>query len=107
MWNKVECPYCNEANDTADYLQDLDSDNMLDMECSHCEEEFEVYVEFEPTFSANKIVYEECEKCNKKVRDIKHRGSTFPYPHTFNEDKICKNCWTFGILVDYNNEKIL
>lgn len=100
MWNKVECPYCKHEKNMDDCFQDLDSNNMVDVECSNCDEEFEVYVEFEPTFSANKIIYDECECCGKEVRDIKKRGIVYPYPKNIKENMLCDNCWMDGVRKD-------
>jgi len=93
MNDTVECPYCEHENDMTDALSELSSDNTTDWECSKCGEEFEVHVEFEPSFSAGKIVYEDCEKCGDKTRDIKEKGRVFPWPGLIREKKICRTCF--------------
>lgn len=89
----VECPYCGHENDMSDGCVDLPSDNKFDHECEKCEEEFEVEVEFEPTYSASKIVYTECECCKTKARDIYRKGYVHPYPKNIKETKLCRSCW--------------
>lgn len=75
IYDTVECPYCGCENDMSDALSDgLSDDNKLDWECQGCEKEFEVTVEFEPTYSADKIVYHKCDECGTKTRDIYKEG---------------------------------
>jgi hypothetical protein len=94
MYDELECPYCGKNNDMSDALCDgLSDDNKFDKECEHCGEEFEVYVEFDPTYSASKIVYEDCDKCYKSVRDINKKGRTFPFPTLGNRQKLCHECY--------------
>ena len=65
FFDTVECPYCKYENDMSDGCVDLLDDNKFDHECENCGEEFEVEVEFEPIYSANKIVYDTCEYYKK------------------------------------------
>lgn len=96
---KVDCPCCGHENDVTDALQDLDRDNMTDWECSECGEEFELQAEFEPSWSASKIEYHECENCGDVSRYVKHKGKVFPYPKT--EAKVlCEPCWRAGVSED-------
>lgn len=99
----VECPYCKHENDMSDGLTDLPSDNKFDHECTGCQEEFEVFVEFEPSYSAGKIIYTKCERCGKEERDICRRRSIFPYPKTFTENEICRGCWHEGLRIDFSD----
>lgn len=69
----VECPYCGHENDTTDLTYYLDSTNNTDWECSKCEEEFNVYVEFEPIFYPSKIEYIVCPMCGVETRDFMSR----------------------------------
>jgi len=103
MWNTVECPYCEKENDMSDALSDgLSSDNKFDTECSFCEEEFEVEVEFDPQYSASKIVYEDCDICGQSTRDPAKRGKIFPYPESIKEDIVCTTCFFKGHRADYD-----
>lgn len=97
MFDTVECPYCGFENDMSDGLTDLPSDNKFDQECGSCEREFEVEVEFEPRYSSNKIVYENCEKCGTETRDICEKGRIFPYPKHLKVTKICRSCFLKSI----------
>ncbi|ODA08223.1 hypothetical protein [Paenibacillus polymyxa] len=72
----------------------LSSDNKLDWECSGCEEEFEVTVEFEPSYSAEKIVYHSCDMCDAKTRDIYEEERVFPFPKSLTGKKLCHRCWS-------------
>lgn len=97
MSQTVECPYCEAENDMSDALSDgLSSDNTLDWECSECEQEFEVYVEFEPSFSSTKIEYIDCDKCGTETRDIYRKGTVFPFPESLSKHgtEFCQSCWS-------------
>jgi hypothetical protein len=72
----------------------LSSDNKLDWECQECEEEFEVTVEFEPSYSAEKIIYDNCDVCSVKTRDIHEEGRVFPFPKALTGKKLCYRCWS-------------
>lgn len=89
----VECPYCEHENDMSDGTVDLPSDNKFDHECESCEREFEVYVEFSPSYSSAKIEYINCEKCGNESRDIVRKGRIFPYPKDIVEIMICRPCY--------------
>lgn len=95
MNDTVECPYCQYENDMTDALESLSSDNITDWECQNdeCGEEFEVHVEFEPIFSSEKIVYEDCEKCGDATRDIAEKGRIYPWPKNTKENKLCRPCF--------------
>ncbi|KYG89029.1 hypothetical protein A0U40_13460 [[Bacillus] sp. KCTC 13219] len=97
--DKVKCPYCEYENDVTGALSDLNSDNTTDWECENCEGEFELQVEFEPSWSASKIVYAECENCGDVSRDFKRRGQVFPYPIT-EANVLCESCWRRSVLQD-------
>ncbi|WP_107839533.1 hypothetical protein [Metasolibacillus meyeri] len=97
---EVKCPYCEHVNDVSDALQELDSDNMTDWECENCEREFELQAEFEPSWSASKIVYAECENCGDVSRDFKQRGQLYPYPEMYKVDVLCEPCWRNGVLAE-------
>jgi len=93
MFETVECPYCGHKNDMSDGLTDLPSDNKFDHECSACEEEFEVEVEFEPSYSSSKIIYEKCEGCSKEKRDCYHKERVFPWPEHLEGKTYCQICY--------------
>lgn len=94
MFDTVECPYCEHENDMADALSDgLPSDNTFDWECEKCEKEFEVYVEFEPRYSASEIVIIDCGNCGNKTRDIYESGRVFPFPKALVGKRVCRKCW--------------
>jgi len=94
MFDTVECPYCEHENDMSNALCDgLSSDNTLDWTCRGCEEEFEVHVEFEPSYSASKIVYVNCEKCGTETRDPAKRGCIFPWPQFIEQNILCRPCY--------------
>lgn len=103
--SKVECPYCGTENDVRDCLQGLDSDNNTDWECNECEEEFEITVEFEPSYSADKIVYEECQSCGDSVRDIRKFKCIFPFPKIHEGKNICRRCWKKAMSDEYEARK--
>ncbi|WP_059049049.1 hypothetical protein [Paenibacillus senegalimassiliensis] len=93
MNDTVECPYCGHENDMSDGLTDLSSDNKFDHECSCCEREFEVEVEFDPIYSASEIVYVSCEKCGVETRDPAKKGSIFPWPQFIDQNTLCRSCF--------------
>lgn len=94
MYNdKVECPYCEHENDMSDGTVDLSSDNKFDQECEMCEREFEVFVEFEPSYSASEIVYIDCGNCGKETRDQYKQGRVFPFPESLKGKEVCETCW--------------
>lgn len=107
MWDTVECPYCKQENDMSDGLVDLPSDNKFDHGCTNCGEEFEVGVEFEPSFSASEIIYVKCEKCGKESRDICEKGSIFPYPESLKEKVICRNCFHEALREQYGKGTLI
>lgn len=104
MGETVECPYCEFENDMSDGHIDLPSDNTFDSECENCEREFEVTVEFEPTYNANEIVYMACERCGDVNRDSMKKGRVFPYPEAFSENVVCTPCYLKGMGEQYEKE---
>ncbi|WP_342537316.1 hypothetical protein [Sporosarcina sp. FSL K6-3508] len=105
-WNTVECPYCEHENDMSDGLTDLPSDNRFDTECEICEKEFEVEVEFNPSYLGSKIEYQNCDLCIKSVRDIKEKGRIFPFPKHTSTKKLCDGCWRKLMRNQYELEKV-
>ncbi|MFJ7976510.1 hypothetical protein ACIQZI_12520 [Peribacillus sp. NPDC096379] len=103
MFDTVECPYCEHENDMSEGTVDLPSDNKFDHECEKCEQEFEVFVEFEPSYSSGAIEYIECERCGTETRDICKRGWIFPYPKHIKENKICRTCFYKGMHEELSN----
>lgn len=99
----VECPYCEHDNDMTDGLTDLPDSLTFDTECEECEKEFEVEVEFYPDYSGNKIEYEECESCNRTVRDVCKKGRAFPWPKKSGKDILCRNCF-FELCIEEREE---
>lgn len=99
----VECPYCEHENDMSDGAIDLPSDNRFDHECEGCEREFEVFVEFEPSYSAGKIEYANCEKCGIETRDPEKRGKISPFPKSLTENIVCRTCFLKGHNEDFEN----
>ncbi len=93
MFETVECPYCDYENDMSDGLVDLPSDNKFDHECANCGEEFEVEVEFEPSYSSSKIEYVDCQKCGKETREPFVKGRAFPWPKNIEETELCRPCF--------------
>lgn len=87
----VECPHCEHENEIDHF--EPSRNNMFDWECSNCEEEFEVEVEYDPTFYASKIEYDDCQECGKNTRDAYKRGRIFPYPKFVKHDIMCQTCW--------------
>ena len=105
MSDTVECPYCSYDNDMSDALCDgLSNDNTFDHECEKCGEEFEVYVEFEPSFSSSEIVYIDCERCGSYTRDAHIEGRVYPWPKAIKEKAICKTCWHVAMSEEYRGE---
>ena len=84
--SEIECPYCEES-----FELEYDYDGTeFDQECPHCGEEIEITVEFEPSFSASKIVHYDCEECGKEYR---FSGDWYPHPKKYTkESKICETC---------------
>lgn len=105
MRDTVDCPYCGHENDMSDGLTDLPSDNKFDHECENCEKEFEVEVEFEPSYGANKIEYSSCEKCGVEIRDPNVRGKVFPFPKSVKENSVCNACFYGGHEQDYKSKE--
>ena len=104
MSDSLECPYCKFENDMTDVLSEgLSNDNTTDWECQNCEEEFEVLVEFEPSYSASKIEYIDCEKCWKSTREFYEKGYVFPYPKHLKENKVCKSCFLKAAAEELNS----
>lgn len=101
----VECPYCSHENDMSEGTVDLPDDNKFDHECSNCGREFEVEVEFYPTYRSGKIEHVECEKCGNETREPANRGKTFPFPKSLQEDVVCKPCFLLGHQEDFKNEE--
>lgn len=93
MNDTVECPYCGHENDMSEGTVDLPSDHKFDHECGSCEREFEVQVEFEPTYSAGEIVYVNCEKCGTETRDPAKKGSIYPWPEFVEQNLLCRPCF--------------
>lgn len=94
MHATVDCPNCGHENDMSDAdISCLDSNNKMDHECSSCEEEFEVYVEFDPCYSASKIVIINCDSCGKETRNIYDHGRVFPFPKSLEGKRVCERCF--------------
>lgn len=90
IFETVECPYCEHENDMSDGLTDLPSNNKFDTECEKCGKEFEVEVEFDPSYSGSAIEYKNCDSCDASVRDINTKGRVFPFPKNTNAEKLCE-----------------
>lgn len=103
MYDTVECPHCGYDNDMSDGLTDLPSNNRFDHECTNCEEEFEVQVEFTPEYVGVEIDYNTCGVCESRVRNPKYKGKVYPYPKTFIE-VLCDDCW-HSLLITGMNRK--
>jgi|GEM_PF-1744235 len=105
MCNICNCPYCGYENKIDDYEGDS-----FDHECFNCGEEFEVEVEYEPTFSANKIEYIKCDECGREERssNMSYENSTFPYPQKYKENnsKLCHDCYVKGVFEDIEKEDV-
>jgi ribosomal protein L37E len=99
----VECPYCKHENDMSDGTVDLPDDNKFDHECENCGEEFEVFVEFYPSYSSGKIEHVKCEKCGEETRDIVYKGRIFPYPENIKETTVCRPCFHKAMVEQYTN----
>lgn len=97
----VECPYCNHDNDMADGTVDLPRDNRFDHECRNCGEEFEVFVEFIPTYSSGKIENVKCGRCEEEKRDIVSKGTIFPFPKSLEEHTVCRPCYRQAMAEEY------
>ncbi|WP_160037300.1 hypothetical protein [Paenibacillus sp. USDA918EY] len=107
MFETVECPYCEHDNDMSDALSEgVPSDNTFDHECEKCGKEFEVYVEFEPSYSASEIVYVDCERCGSSTRDPRKKGSIFPWPEAVEENVICKECFYKALSEEYSKTNV-
>lgn len=102
MFETVECPYCEHENDMSDGLTDLPSSNTFDHECEKCEREFEVSVEFYPSYSGTEIEYIKCEKCGEEKRDIVYKGKIFPYPESLKETTVCRPCFHKAMREEYS-----
>ena len=80
----VKCPYCGHKNEMRDYFES----NEFDHTCWECGEEFEVYVEYEPSLSASKIEYDLCPICGELKRDV-----TLKIPYVSEHKEICGECY--------------
>ena len=80
----VQCPYCGHENEMEDYFES----NEFDHECEECGEEFEVYVEYEPSLSASKIEYILCPICGEIKRDV-----TIRIPYVSEHIEMCEECY--------------
>ncbi|MEV2911461.1 hypothetical protein ABNF65_23360 [Paenibacillus larvae] len=106
MNETVECPYCEHENDMSHALVDgLSDDNTFDWECDNCHEEFEVEVEFEPSFSASKIEYIDCEHCGNNTRDIYEKGRVYPFPERLSGKRVCNQCFCESLAEEYTSTK--
>lgn len=104
---QVICPYCECDVNIDTSLVDLASDNYIeDYECNNCGNEFDVYVEFEPVGSAEKVIYEKCDCCKRedKMRNFYKRGSTFLFPKNKKYSKICNSCYGKLMAKQWNQE---
>lgn len=94
---QVICPYCKcKVDINNSILVDLDAENYIeDYECDNCEKEFDVYIEFEPIGSTEKITYENCDCCKRedKRRNFYKRDNTFPFPNDKRYSKLCRSCY--------------
>lgn len=93
MFDTVECPYCEHENDMSEGTVDLPSDNKFDHECENCERDFEVFVEFNPSYSSGKIEYVDCENCGKETREPRKKGRVLPWPNSLDKNLICGSCF--------------
>lgn len=107
MNDTVECPYCEHENDMSDGTVDLPNDNKFDHECEKCEREFEVFVEFTPSYSSEEINYIACERCGTETRDIHTKGRVYPFPNSIKETNICHECFAEGHHIDYTKKDLL
>ena len=62
--------------------------NEFDHTCLGSGEEFEVYVEYEPSLSASKIEYILCPICGELKRDV-----TLKIPYVSEHKEICEECY--------------
>lgn len=105
MRDTVECPYCGYDNDMSDALCDgLSSDNTFDHECESCEEEFEVYVEFDPSYSASKIIYTKCDVCGEDSREVVYKGIIYPWTQQLHDKTVCRSCFHKSLSADLLGE---
>lgn len=58
MKDTVRCPYCGHKNELKAF-----EDDIIEIECEKCKEEFEVEVEYWPSFNTRKK--ELCPRCGK------------------------------------------
>jgi len=102
---EVNCPYCGTKNEMhTDYLE---GGSNFDHECDACEKEFEVETEWDPTFSASKIEYVDCDVCGKQTREICTNKTRFPFPIKYADKKLCHACWFKGITEQMKSEEEL
>jgi|SRR5579875_4009489 len=101
-FDTVECPYCEHENDMSNAIVELSDDNQFDHECEKCGREFEVFVEFLPSYSSGKIEYVKCEKCGEETRDPAKRGNIFPYPKSLKENIMCRPCYYKTLNEEYS-----
>lgn len=104
MIDTVECPYCEHENDMSEGTVDLPDDCKFDHECENCEQEFEVYVEFNPSYSSSKIEYVNCEMCGKETRDPAKKGRILPWPQSLEKSIVCRPCFYKKHHEEYTNK---
>lgn len=69
MFDTVECPYCEHGNDMSEGTIDLPSDDLFDHECENCERNFEVFVEFNPSYITIKLYMSIVKSAEKKLEN--------------------------------------
>jgi DNA-directed RNA polymerase subunit RPC12/RpoP len=88
MSENVECPHCGQFVAT-----EHDGETEYDQECSKCGEEFEVTVEFDPTYYSSIILYHNCLECGKKYRYQGYGSLLEKYKHLpRHEQYVCQDC---------------
>ena len=105
--DNVECPHCERNVLFDDWYEEVDNKGNFDQECPHCNEEFEIHVEHEPSFSSAKIVRETCIECKEIYR---HTGTSHPRPEKyreipFSEYNLCGKCYMKLITEDMRSWK--
>jgi hypothetical protein len=102
----IECPYCLEDNLLSKILEDRDHAESFDVECTFCQKEFEITVEYEPSYMSHKIEYEKCEHCGDEVRySLRNRKNSFPFPDVFGEKEVCRKCCEKAIMESYKEDE--
>ena len=91
---KAKCPYCDFENEVD--LCDVEDNTIENFVCENCEEEFDVFIDYDPVLHSRKIEYIKCDCCGKKYKDLEINKKHFcqPWPVNTEFNNLCKRCFS-------------